>query len=158
MEDAFQFDDFSESELMEILEMKMKQQELNASADAKTVAIEVLSRAKIRPNFGNAGDVENLLSSAKDRFQQRQNAKPPSERSHDFQFEPSDFDPQFDRASHAEDRLQKLFEDVVGSEEVIAKLAGYQQIARRMKSRNIDPRSQIPMNFLFKGPPGKSKI
>ncbi|KAL8647529.1 MAG: hypothetical protein Q9210_005505, partial [Variospora velana] len=157
IEDAFQFDDFSETELREILESKMKVQDLSASDKAKTVAIEVLNRARIRPHFGNAGEVENLLSSAKDRFQKRQNAKPIRERSFDFIFEQQDFDPEFDRVKHAHEKLKVLFEDVVGCEEIITRLAGYQQIVQGMKARDLDPRGQIPMNFLFKGPPGTGK-
>ncbi|KAL8676760.1 MAG: hypothetical protein Q9224_007255, partial [Gallowayella concinna] len=157
IEDAFQFDDFTELELRDILESKMKQQDVDATADAKQVAMEVLSRAKIRPHFGNAGEVENLLGSAKDRFQKRQNSKPLAERSFDFVFEQQDFDPDFDRVKHANEKLKILFEDTVGCEEIIAKLAGYQQIAKGMKARNIDPRGHIPMNFLFKGPPGTGK-
>lgn len=154
IEDAFQFDDFSEPELRAILESKMKQQDVDATDDAMIVAMEVLNRSKIRPHFGNAGEVENLLGSAKDRFQKRQNAKPVAERSFDFVFEQQDFDPEFDRVKHANDNLKVLFEDTVGCEEIIAKLAGYQQIVQGMKARDIDPRGQIPMNFLFKGPPG----
>ncbi|KAL8678753.1 MAG: hypothetical protein Q9186_004904 [Xanthomendoza sp. 1 TL-2023] len=157
IEDAFQFDDFTELELCDILESKMKQQDVDATVDAKKVATEVLSRAKIRPHFGNAGEVENLLGSAKDRFQKRQNSKPLAERSFDFVFEQQDFDPDFDRVKHANEKLKILFEDTVGCEETVAKLAGYQQIAQGMKARNIDPRGHIPMNFLFKGPPGTGK-
>lgn len=116
--------------------------------------MEVLNRARNRPHFGNAGEVENLLSSAKDRFQKRQNAKPFLEPSFDFVFEQRDFDPEFDRVKHANEKLKVLFEDVVGCDEIIAKLAGYQQIVQGMKARDLDPRGQIPMNFLFKGPPG----
>lgn len=39
----------------------MRQQDLNATKEAKVVAIEVLSRARNRPNFGNAGEVRAQL-------------------------------------------------------------------------------------------------
>ena len=44
----------------------------------------------------------------------------------------------------------------MGCEEVIDKLAGYQQVAQNMKARNRQSRGVIPTNFLFKGPPGES--
>lgn len=98
--------------------------------------------------------VENLLGLAKGRHQARQSSIPTSQRTFDVIFESQDFDPDFQRGEHAATNLQKLFEDVVGCEEVIVKLAGYQQIAQNMKAWNRDSRGIIPTNFLFKGPPG----
>jgi len=46
---------------------------------------------------------------------------------------------------------------VIGSEEIVEKLGQYQHIARVMKTQGMDPRTQIPMNFVFKGPPGTGK-
>jgi len=140
---------------MEILNLKLKLQHLTATDAAKHVAIEVLSRARNRPNFGNAGEVENLLSQAKGRFQTRQKLLPVKQRSFEPGFEPQDFDPDFNRREHASTNLDKLFEDIVGSEAIIEKLRGYQNVAHRMKLRGKDARDQIPMNFVFKGPPGR---
>ncbi|KAF8877917.1 P-loop containing nucleoside triphosphate hydrolase protein [Infundibulicybe gibba] len=151
MEDAFHFEDFNDSELLEILNYKLGDQHLSATEPAKAVAIEALSRLRNRPNFGNAGAVENLLSQAKGRQQLRQSD------SIDVIFEPQDFDPNHDRDAHSASNLDKLFEDVVGCEEVVSKLRSYQGIARTMRSRNMDPRKRIPMNFIFKGPPGTGK-
>ena len=100
--------------------------------------------------------VENLLGLAKGRYQARQASKPASQQSFDVIFEPQDFDPDFQRGEHAATNLQKLFEDVVGCDEVVEKLGGYQQIVQNMKARNRPSRGMIPMNFLFKGPPGES--
>lgn len=155
IENAFSFEDFTEPELMQVLEWKLQDQDLEATDEAKRVAMEVLSRAKNRPNFGNGGEVENVLSQAKARFQTRQLAVPIAERSFDSPFEPQDFDPEFNRNENAASNLTKLFEDVVGCEEIVGKLGSYQQIARTMKSRGMDPRDQIPTNFVFKGPPGE---
>jgi hypothetical protein len=141
--------------LLEILNSKLKAQDLAATNAAKVAAIEVLGRARNRPNFGNGGEVENLLSKAKSSHQTRQASLPSKERSLDVVFEPQDFDPNHDRDAHASDNLAKLFEDVVGCEDIIQKLGDYQQIARAMKARGMDTRDSIPMNFIFKGPPGK---
>jgi len=50
-----------------------------------------------------------------------------------------------------------LFADIVGCEKLIDQLGKYQQIAKNMKAYGKDPRTQIPFNFLFKGPPGTGK-
>jgi hypothetical protein len=156
IENAFNFEDFTDSQLLEILNSKLKDQDLDATDAAKVVAIELLDRARNRPNFGNAGEVENLLGLAKNRFQTRQALLPANARSGDLVFEPQDFDPEFDRLSQASSNLRRLFEDVVGCDEIISKLGGYQDIAGVMKSRGQDSRDLIPTNFVFKGPPGRS--
>jgi hypothetical protein len=58
---------------------------------AKQVASDLLNRAKNHPNFGNAGEVENMLCLAKFRYQKRRASVPPDQRS-DVIFEAEDFD------------------------------------------------------------------
>ncbi|KAF4638063.1 hypothetical protein G7Y89_g15 [Cudoniella acicularis] len=157
LSEAFKFEDFSDSELEEILRLKLKSQGLGATTRAISVAIDVLSRARNGLNFGNGGDVENLISKAKGNYQLRQSQLPAQERSIDFVFEPRDFDPDFDRASAAGINLQELFKDVIGCEEIIAKLDGFVKVAKGMRAQGLEPRGQIPMNFIFKGPPGTGK-
>ena len=135
--------------------MKLKDADLSATPEAKKVAIEILSRLRNRPNFGNIGEVENLLSRAKTRYQQRQALLPTSERRPDAPFEPRDFDENFDRHEHATANLTKLFEGTVGCDELVAKLSNYQQMTARLKKQGKDPRTLVPTNFVFKGPPGK---
>jgi AAA lid domain len=154
IEDAFHFQDFTGPQLRQILDLKLKNQELEATDQAKDVAMDVLGRARRRPNFGNAGEVENLLSLAKSRQQSRQISKPTSERSADVIFEPEDFDPDFNRGEKAILNCRKLFEDVIGCDDIVRKLEGYQQAAQGMKARGVDVNGHIPTNFIFKGPPG----
>lgn len=151
---AFRFHDFSDQELRQILELKLWQQGLHATEDAKRVASEVLARARVRPNFGNAGEVENMIGQAKVRYQTRISRIPPPQRPEDIVFEPQDFDLDFARGSTAAINCRKLFEDVVGCEELVDKLEGYQRIAVNAKAAGIELHELIPMNFLFKGPPG----
>lgn len=157
IEDAFHFCDYSDEELLLALEMKLKDGDLSATPEAKKVAIEVLSRLRNRPNFGNIGEVENLLSRAKTRYQQRQALLPVSERQPDAPFEPQDFDENFDRHEHATANLAKLFEGTVGCDELVGKLSKYQQMTARLKKQGKDPRELVPTNFVFKGPPGKKE-
>ncbi|KAF7863083.1 hypothetical protein EAF04_007166 [Stromatinia cepivora] len=155
--DAFNFADFSDQELEEILEQKLSTYGLDATPQAVAVAIDLLARARNGLNFGNGGEVENLISKAKKNYQSRQSKLPVDQRSIDFLFEPEDFDPEFDRASSAEINLKELFKGIIGCDTIIAKLDGYVKVAKGMKKLGKDPRSQIPMNFIFKGPPGTGK-
>ncbi|KAK0214978.1 P-loop containing nucleoside triphosphate hydrolase protein [Armillaria fumosa] len=155
IEDAFYFDDFSTDELRQILDFKLKDQNLQATEEAKKVALEVLNRAKIRPNFGNAGDVENLLSKAKMNYISRTRGSQPSVV--DTIFQPADFDPDFDRGSHADDNLDELFKDVVGCDGIVSKLRRYQKTASAARRKGHDVRDLIPTSFVFKGPPGTGK-
>lgn len=154
LSDAFHFDDFNDAELQEILESKLSTQGVGATGKAISVAIDCLNRLRNGLNFGNGGDVENLISKAKSAYQARQSKLPASERSIDFIFEPEDFDPDFDRASGAETNLQELFKGVIGCDSIITTLDGFLKVAKGMRAQGLDPRGQIPMNFVFKGPPG----
>ena len=134
---------------------KLKKQNLTSSDAATNVAIELLSRARNRPNFGNAGELENLLGVAKNNYQKRMSSVPYADRPADISFEPQDFDPDYNRGANATSNLKELFKDVIGCEEIVQKLEGYQRIAHASKQQGRDPRNLIPTNFVFKGPPGR---
>ncbi|KAF8454733.1 P-loop containing nucleoside triphosphate hydrolase protein [Terfezia claveryi] len=157
LDQAFKFEDFSTEQLDSILDLKLKKAHLGVREEGKKVAMEVLERARMTPNFGNAGEVENLLTAAKERYLRRMGALPVRERPGEIVLEESDFDPQFDRATRAEESLEKLFEGVIGCEDIIQKLRGYQKSAQAWKARGRDPREVVPTNFVFKGPPGTGK-
>ncbi|KAF7330535.1 NFX1-type zinc finger-containing protein 1 [Mycena venus] len=157
IEDAFRFEDFTEPQLREILDLKLKEQDLRATDAAKIVALEVLGRARHRPNFGNAGEVENVLGQAKTRHTTRHAKLPAQDRPAEIIFEPRDFDADFDRGAHASGNLAKLFQDIVGCDYIMEKLGDYQRIATVTKERGMEPRLLIPTNFVFKGPPGTGK-
>jgi hypothetical protein len=157
IDDAFHFEDFDDDQLRKILDLKLKKQGLDATLEAKDVVISKLSRSRHLPNFGNAGEVENMISHAKAAHQTRQSALPSAKRSFDVIFEPQDFDAKFDRAINASLNCRELFKDVMGSDDIVEKLEGYIRTADSMKARGMDPRESIPFNFVFKGPPGESR-
>jgi hypothetical protein len=137
--------------------MKLYDQDLTATSKAKEVAIGLLARARMQSNFGNIGEVVNLLSKAKVNYQARQGLLPEHERSPDAPFEPEDFDPDCGRSERASGNLAQLFADVVGCEDVVSTLGDYQRMAQTARTRGKDPRDLIPTNFIFKGPPGCGK-
>lgn len=157
LSDAFDFEDFNDDQLRQILELKLRKQDLSATKEAKEVAMNVLIRAKHLPNFGNAGEIENLLSHAKSAHQTRHSKQPSDQRPWEIMFEPMDFDAEHDRELRASENIAELFKDDVGRDDVIAQLGGYQKVATGMKAKHIDPRSHIPFTFVFKGPPGTGK-
>lgn len=151
---AFEFEDFDDEALRQILNLKLKQQGFHATDQSKRVAMDILGRARNRPNFGNAGEIDIMLDAAKARHQSRFSHKETSSAS---TLEALDFDENFDRAERAETNVSMLFEGTVGQEDVIAKLQGYQETVKTMKSLELDPKEDIPFNFLFRGPPGTGK-
>ena len=66
LSDVFYFKDIKDEELRQILELKLKKQGLGVMDEAVDIAIKILGCERDRPNFGNAGAVENLISRAKE--------------------------------------------------------------------------------------------
>ncbi|KIX03284.1 uncharacterized protein Z518_06836 [Rhinocladiella mackenziei CBS 650.93] len=154
MDSAFVFDDYTDDDLQKILNLKLNQIGFNATPEAKGVARECLRRARDRPHFGNAGEVDILLDKAKMEHQKRLSSR---QTKIIDTLEPLDFDANYNRAEQAPTNCRKLFEDVVGCDEIIHQLEGYQRTASNMRKLNMDPREQIPFSFLFRGPPGTGK-
>lgn len=153
VESAFYFEDFDDAQLLQVLDMKMKVQGIQATEAAKSTAIGALSKLRRQPNFGNAGEVENLLSRAKEAHSQRRTSTKDS--GADITLEPIDFDPDVGRSVDAIDNCRALFQDTVGAEELVEKLIGYIRSAMNARQAGIDPEEILPFNFVFKGPPGK---
>ncbi|PWY84476.1 putative AAA family ATPase [Aspergillus sclerotioniger CBS 115572] len=155
LDSAFVFEDFTDHELGLILDLKLKQQGFETTPAGRKVALEVLARARNRPHFGNAGEVDILLNTAKINHQRRlSTATQPAKGS---RLEPEDFDKDFDRADRSDTDIPKLFSGVVGCEKIVQQLEGYRQTVKNMRELDMDPRDQVPFNFLFKGPPGTGK-
>ena len=154
MSEAFEFEDFTDDELMVILDMKLKEQAYDITDQAKAVAMDLLRRARNRANFGNAGEIDIMLNSAKACYQKRRSTK---KIKGPATLEAVDIDPDFDRNKQAAANIRKLFAGVIGCNEIVVRLEGYQKTFANMKARDLDPREQIPFNFLFRGPPGKSR-
>ncbi|KAK0726799.1 P-loop containing nucleoside triphosphate hydrolase protein, partial [Lasiosphaeria miniovina] len=151
---AFDFQDYSSDELRQILNLRLAESGFTASESAKEIAMRVLEQTRNHRNYGNAGEVDILLDRAKIQQRKRLSALAIDGKAN-LQFEPGDFDPEFDRTDWVETSIHQVFADFVGAEALIDKFEGYQRIVRNAEALGIDPRSQIPFTFLFRGPPGK---
>ena len=158
LSDAFHFEDFNDVELSKILDYKLKKQGLEATEEARRVAIKVLAKERDRPNFGNAGAVENLLSHAKELEQRRRSSEPATAMDADILFIPEDFDAAYDRVTKSSSKFMELFAEMVGHQALIERLGNYQRVAANAIARGLDPRAQVPFNFIFKGPSGESIV
>ncbi|KAH9863899.1 hypothetical protein J1614_009831 [Plenodomus biglobosus] len=154
LDSAFVFEDFDDVEIRRILDLKLREVGFEATDQAKKVAMDVIQRARNRPNFGNAGEVDIILDRAKALHQKHMSTGKVKQSD---TFEAIDFDPDHDRGERAATNLPALFRDVVGCEDLIRQFQGYQTTAANMKALGMDPREQLPFNFLFKGPPGTGK-
>ncbi|KAK3356293.1 P-loop containing nucleoside triphosphate hydrolase protein [Lasiosphaeria hispida] len=159
IEDAFRFEDFSRPQLEEIMRLKMKEQDLGATLSAVAVAMGILDRTRAQPNFSNAGEVVNLLDTAKVNFQLRQDSVPRPKHDASVVFEPADFDPNFarrhDRAG-SDSGCSSPLEGLVG-EDVIKKLEELAKYAQVVKASGGSPWDLVPTRFNFKGPSGTGK-
>ncbi|KAJ5505540.1 ATPase AAA-type core [Penicillium expansum] len=156
MDQAFVFDDFTSGELDAILNLKLKEQGFGITDRGRRVVLEMLERARNRPHFGNAGEIDNLLNTAKMRYQKRLSSSKRPGSVPDSILDAPDFDEDFDRADKKES-VAKMFEGVIGCESIVAKLEGYRQIVQSLRRLDLDPRTQLPFNFVFRGPPGTGK-
>ncbi|KAK0666600.1 P-loop containing nucleoside triphosphate hydrolase protein [Cercophora samala] len=165
LEDAFEFHNYEVPELMVILEQRLASIGVEATEQAKHVASRVLARARVRPGFGNARDVHNLVNRA--RAAHKETAKAGNDPAGntpvdaDFKYEPivlqpADFDPHWERETGVAG-CADLFQGFVGFEDIIEQLQGYQEVVSGMRIHGQDPRPHIPFTFVFKGPPGTGK-
>jgi hypothetical protein len=152
---AFTFEDFTDDELDKILTLKLSQQGFTTTMQGRKVAMDMLGRARNQPHFGNAGEIDILLNTAKVRYQQRISSNKNAIRDSESVFEAEDFDSDFDRGERDDTNIRLLFEGVVGCDDIIAQLEGYRETAKNLRLLDMDPREQLPFNFLFRGPPGE---
>lgn len=153
IESAFRFEDFNIDQLMQVLALKMREQDVRATEDGLNTARDVLGRTLMRPSFSNGGEVERCLAAAKTNCQARQAKKPVAEREFETLLEASDFDPDHARTANVSSCM-KLLSGLV-DDSIISKLDEIQQLWQAAKQRNRDPCELVSTRFVFKGGPGK---
>ena len=147
VEESWRFDDFSDDELVRILRASVEKKQLYLPfEDARRVVKDVLAPLKRKPNFGNAGAVNNAVAKAAQRA--------PSGHS-TLAFE--DFGSEQSAASAADRPVQEIFAGLSGMGALVVRFEKLQKICVRTQRAGGNPRTQVPTAFRFVGPPGTGK-
>jgi SpoVK/Ycf46/Vps4 family AAA+-type ATPase len=150
---------YNVDQLCGILDLKLAKDSSQISTLGKSAAREALSGLRLRPEFRNGADVDDLLARAKSRCTERLEAAGTDASEEDAKPEllTEDFDSEADRAGRADKNRDVLFEGFVGFEKIKKQFQEYQQISDGMRRRKLDPKPWIPWAFVFQGPPGTGK-
>jgi SpoVK/Ycf46/Vps4 family AAA+-type ATPase len=150
LENAFQFDDYNNDELLQILKLKMKKQGVEAGTDALIAAVKYLAVLRdTKPPFGNGGAVANLLSEAVNRKAARGAGTSPELIAEDFA--------PVDESAAADTDEKVLFKGLIGCTEIIQELRIYRATFLAAREKGQDPLKQLSLNFRFVGAPGTGK-
>ncbi len=152
---AFTFADYSDDELMKMLSASLEQQHITAPFAAKMAAVECLAYQRRLPNFGNGGAVNNLISAAKMRAQQRMSSASAAGAAPSFRsglvLESADFVPP---VKDIESQISDVFSGVIGCASVLAELRKTYSVIQAKKKRGEDFMNTVTLNWQFAGPPG----
>ena len=125
LENAFEFDDYDDQALLRILLRNVEARGKQVSFGvAKKVVRADLAKARMRPNFGNAGSVDNCVSAAVVRAEARLDGLPPAERALASELLEEDF--LVEKPHVADPSL--VFEGLIGCEQIRTRLAEYQAV------------------------------
>jgi Holliday junction resolvasome RuvABC ATP-dependent DNA helicase subunit len=155
--DAFVFKEFDEAQLKAVLDFKMQQEGFTMTDEAKKLALESLKNAKQRPNFGNGGEVTNLIGRALANYRTRFGRMSVDLRSGDTCFEPEDIDPYYKQAFGVEDGVEQIFDHYVGVGHLKEQFKRLARRANALRRAGRDPVPFMPFHLIFKGPFGTGK-
>lgn len=156
LDNAFYFDDYSDSDLLQILCNKVNTEGFYIrKSEAQRVITEYISRLRCKVNFGNAGEVQNAMDIAKQRYSNRIQRRDQLINIEPDELVAIDFIP--DR-SHME-TSEELMKQLMGLDQLRKEIETIRALVRQMRREGRDPIPIIAgrMNFLFVGPPGTGK-
>jgi len=151
LDGAFNFADFNNDELESIVLYKSAKESMYIDKDlAHKAVVNVLAKERDKPNFGNAGAVDNLLNTAKEKMMRRAER---TQRDHKWVIEPQDL--------FSEDRSEAAAESVDGLrgpdvEKIREKIDDLKREVRIARKRGR-PHNELISHWLFLGPPGTGK-
>ena len=149
IENAFEFEDYDDSSLVRILVNRCSRDGLKISTTTAAEAVKQLARAKAKPNFGNAGAVNNLLATAKLKLQRRQSTGTMNVARRTDELIIEDFGEITKPVTECD-----LFDGLVGCDSVRAKLKEYHSLITLCQRNGEDPKKFVEFNFIFAGSPG----
>ncbi|KAF2235485.1 P-loop containing nucleoside triphosphate hydrolase protein, partial [Viridothelium virens] len=156
--DAFMFQEYSLEQLAQVLDLKLQAEGLKMTDDAKSVALDTLKLAKQQANFGNGGEVMNLLGRAMARYRTRFGEMTPEERTGIVCFQPVDIDPKQQHNPDIEKAIEEWFKEL---NEVTDSKTRFQSLARRaaaIRKTGRDPASSMPFHFMIKETQGADPV
>ncbi|KAJ3408103.1 hypothetical protein HDV05_005146 [Chytridiales sp. JEL 0842] len=146
-EQAFKFEDFDDNELFQIFNLNCKKESIDLSSyEVCERAIQVLSRQRNSPNFGNAGALKQLLHTAIVKASARPQKNPGR-----IMLEPDDIDTGLDRSEDPFAFLNTMYR-VEKIREKLEQLKSTFQLA-------IAEGGEVPSagHYVFRGSPGTGK-
>ena len=143
---AWVFEDYSESELEDILADKLKAKNLKMSRDVRRAVVKKIYLQRYQPKFGNAGVVDNILGAG----QSAQSKRDPNSK------ELLLVDFSLDDASQSLGDWRSLLVGLIKVDDVIKQLESIESRIMQCKRDDKDPRDYLS-NFVFVGPPGTGK-
>ena len=146
LENAFHFPDFDDAALIRIMMAKAREQQIGLTLPVAKRAVRTLAKARAKPNFGNAGAVDNMLSQAISRTQIRGSTG--NLIADDFAYSGDE---------HNESSLETLFDGLIGCREVRTVMEELRNTVVLSKAQGKPAGSNVSYNYLFLGDPGTGK-
>lgn len=144
------FEDFTDDELLTILNNYLTKKGLRATVPALLMAMDVLAKKRRLPNFGNAGEVHNVVNAAITKYTSRTRENPKAAR----ELQPDDF--LNDEAQQVES-IEDIFRPMLGCDLILKRLRTMHTLIQRKKNKGMDFISSLNLNFVFVGKPGTGK-
>ncbi|KAF5233614.1 hypothetical protein FAUST_8050 [Fusarium austroamericanum] len=148
----WRFCNFSPSEMGQILNRKLRLEQLNITSRALEVAQDMLARASTRPDFSNASQVDQCLGVAKNNYVYRLSKLSSRERLSHLPLIPEDFDPDLERRN---EKCNQYLRGKLG-DDIIQRLTKYELVGKEAAGQtNLS--MLLPNRLVFKGPSGTGK-
>ncbi len=150
---SFHFDDYGDEDLAKIMEKKVGDKKYTIAKEVVQAAVAHLGRKRALPNFGNAGEVENMINDALPRQAERLARMNDAKKEDRMRLSMEDLLPAPPKPAEA----AQVLHDLVGQDHIKAKIEEYEAIIADAKNRGKDPRNYFEPYFLFTGNPGTGK-